>query len=68
MDEERTRHEALRTKHVQTFLYSPGTIKCAVVVPAFMIHTPPGFGLSGNPIDAVVAPGTAIVMCVRAVD
>ena len=47
--------------------YSPGIIKCAVDVPAFMIQTPPIFGLSGNPIDCVVAPGTATVICVRAV-
>ena len=48
-------------------LYSPGIMRCAVDVPAFMIQTPPTFGLSGNPIDCVVAPGTAMVMCVRAV-
>ena len=32
-----------------------------------MIHTPPIFELSGRPSDWVVAPGTAIVTCIRAV-
>jgi hypothetical protein len=45
--------------------YSPGVMRCAVVVPAFMIHTPPALLSLGNPRVAVVAPGTAIVMCVR---
>src|SRR5678815_2635454 len=47
--------------------YSPGTIKWAVVVPGFMIQTPPCLALSGIPVVAVVAPGTAIVVCGRAV-
>src|SRR5689334_24036022 len=36
--------------------YSPGVMRCAVVVPAFMIQTlfPPAF--SGSPVDAMVAP------------
>ena len=42
--------------------YSPGVMRWAVEVPAFMIHTPPCLLLSGNPSDCVVAPGTAIVM------
>ena len=42
--------------------YSPGVMRWAVVVPAFMIHTVPCLLLSGNPIDCVVAPGTAMVM------
>jgi len=46
--------------------YSPGVIRCAVDVPAFMIHTPPDPFLSGSPRDCVVAPGTAMVMCARA--
>jgi hypothetical protein len=46
--------------------YSPGVMRWAVVVPAFMIHTPPCLGLSSNPSDCVVAPGTAIVMWYRA--
>src|SRR5690349_4593103 len=29
-------------------VYSPGVIRWAVDVPAFMIHTPPDFGLSGS--------------------
>ena len=43
----------------------PGIIRCAVVVPAFMIHMVPGdvFGLSGSPSDWLVAPGTAMVVC-----
>src|SRR5579872_6880872 len=45
--------------------YSPGVMRCAVVVPAFMIHTPPSLPLSGKPKDCVVAPGTAMVMCMR---
>jgi hypothetical protein len=45
--------------------YSPGVMRWAVVVPAFMIHTPPDLLSSGNPSDCLVAPGTAIVMCVR---
>ena len=36
----------------------------AVVVPASMIHAPPCPGLSGRPIDSVVASGTAIVVCI----
>jgi hypothetical protein len=31
---------------------------CAVVVPAFIIQTPPRLGLSGSPVEVVVAPGT----------
>ena len=31
--------------------YSPGVMMWAVVVPAFMIHTPPCRGLSGIPVD-----------------
>src|SRR4051794_33647229 len=50
---------------VQTRRYSPGTIRCAVVVPAFMIHAPPEPALSGRPVLAVVAPGSATVMCGR---
>src|SRR4030095_1452973 len=46
-------------------IYSPGTMRWAVVVPAFMIHTPPCRGLSGSPSDCEVAPGTATVMCGR---
>jgi len=46
--------------------YSPGVIRCAVVVPAFMIHTPPCLPFSGSPNDFSVAPGTAIVMWGRA--
>src|SRR6266849_893550 len=46
--------------------YSPGVIRCAVDVPAFMIHTPPDWLFSGNPSDCLVAPGTAIVMWFRA--
>ena len=42
-------------------------MRWAVEVPAFMIHMPPLAGLSGNPMDAAVAPGTATVMCRRAV-
>jgi hypothetical protein len=38
-------------------VYSPGVIRCAVVVPAFMIQTPPPRPFSGSPIDACVAPG-----------
>ena len=47
--------------------YSPGVIRCAVEVPGFMIHTPPALPLSGKPSDAVVAPGTAIVIWRRGV-
>ena len=43
--------------------YSPGTMRCAVVVPGFMIHAPPWVALSGRPVVAVVAPGRATVMC-----
>jgi hypothetical protein len=43
-----------------------GVMMCALVLPASMIHAPPCLGLSGSPIDAVVAPGTATVVCVRA--
>jgi hypothetical protein len=39
---------------------------CAVDVPAAMSHAPPILLLSGSPVDAVVAPGTAMVMCWRA--
>ena len=46
--------------------YSPGVMRCAVVVPAFIIHTMPCLLVSGSPVDCVVAPGTAMVMCVRA--
>src|SRR5437764_1304087 len=42
-----------------TRCYSPGVMRCAVVVPAFMIHTPPPRPFSGRPIEGVVAPGTA---------
>ncbi len=35
---------------------------CAVLVPAFMIHAPVWLGLSGNPRDCSVAPGTAMVV------
>jgi len=45
--------------------YSPGVMRCAVVVPAFMIHTPPDAPVSGSPRVLVVAPGTAMVMCDR---
>ena len=45
--------------------YSPGVIRWAVKVPAFMIQTVPHLPLSGKPSDCVVAPGTAIVKCVR---
>src|SRR5580704_11337102 len=45
--------------------YSPGVMRCAVVVPAFMIQTPPDLLSLGNPSEAVVAPGTAIVMWFR---
>ena len=41
-------------------------MRCAVVVPAFMIQIEFCTRLSGSPIDCAVAPGTAIVMCVRA--
>ena len=34
----------------------------AVVVPAAMSQAPPWLGLSGNPSDSGVAPGTAIVV------
>ena len=34
----------------------------AVDVPAFMIQAPPCLGLSGKPVDCVVAPGTAIIV------
>src|SRR4051812_29130786 len=47
---------------VLSSFYSPGVMRWAVVVPAFMIHTPPCLLSSGNPSDALVAPGTAIVM------
>jgi len=46
--------------------YSPGTIRCAVDVPAFMIHTPPCLLLSGRPSVCDVANGTAMVMWGRA--
>ena len=39
----------------------------ASVVPAAMIQPPPCMGLSGRPIDSLVAFGTAIVVCFRAV-
>ena len=45
--------------------YSPGTIMCAVVVPAFIIHAQPAAALSGKPVVAVVAPGKATVMWCR---
>src|SRR6266704_6856790 len=45
--------------------YSPGVMRCAVDVPAFIIHTPCP-ALSASPVDCVVAPGTAMVMCMRA--
>src|SRR5437667_9738643 len=32
--------------------YWPGIMRCAVVVPAFMIHTPPPRPFSGSPSDA----------------
>src|SRR5208282_5995897 len=54
------------TTNSDSVAYSPGVMRWAVEVPAFMIHTPPDLLLSGNPSDAVVAPGTAIVMCARA--
>src|ERR1700736_3584013 len=47
-------------------LYCPGIMRWAVVVPAFMIHAPPCLLLSGSPVDCVVAPGTATVVCARA--
>src|SRR6202022_3378358 len=47
-------------------VYSPGVMRCAVDVPAFMIHAVPCLLLSGNPVEAVVAPGKARVMCTRA--
>src|SRR5581483_5395602 len=50
-----------RSQHEET-TYSPGTIRCAVVVPAFMIQTPPCWPFSGNPSVLPVAPGTAMVM------
>ena len=37
----------------------------AVDVPAFMIQAPPCLGLSGRPVDCVVAPGTAIMAWCR---
>src|SRR5260370_31701756 len=45
----------------KTLSYSPGVIKWANDVPAFMIQTPPLAPVSGRPIDFSVAPGTAIV-------
>src|SRR3954466_15136848 len=47
-------------------IYSPGVIRWAVVVPGFMIQTPPSVPVSGSPSDALVAIGTAIVMWWRA--
>src|SRR5471032_1428091 len=47
-------------------VYLPGVMRWAVDVPAFMIQTPPCLLSDGRPVDAVVAPGTAIVMCRRA--
>jgi hypothetical protein len=41
-------------------------MRWAVEVPAFMIHTPPCLLSEGSPIDCVVAPGTAIVVWMRA--
>src|SRR5258707_13645861 len=43
-------------------VYLFGTMMCAFIVPAFMIHAPPPLPLSGRPVDCDVAPGTAIVM------
>jgi hypothetical protein len=40
---------------------------CAADVPAFMIHAPAGVGLLGSFNVSVVANGTAIVTCDRAV-
>ena len=42
--------------------YCPGIIRWAVVVPAFMMNTPPPRPFSGSPSEAPVAPGTAMVM------
>src|SRR5450631_3593604 len=56
----------MRDRYIAPRGYSPGVMRWAVVVPAFMIQTPPCLLLSGKPSDCVVAPGTAIVMCVRA--
>ena len=44
----------------------PGVMIWAVVVPASMIHAPFCLGVSGRPVDSVVPPGTAIVVCIRA--
>src|ERR1051326_6263560 len=41
-------------------------MRCAVVVPAFMIQIEFCTRLSGSPIDWAVAPGTAMVMWPRA--
>src|SRR5215510_2661528 len=56
-----TRRMATAARATRCFTYWPGTMMCAVDVPAFMIQAPPCRGLSGRPVDAVVAPGTAIV-------
>ena len=38
--------------HLHEFTPSPGVMMWAVVVPAFIIHTPPCMLLSGSPVDA----------------
>src|ERR1035438_4004759 len=55
----RLRNRGLITASVN---YSPGVMRWAVEVPAFMIHTPPAAPVSGRPSVFVVAPGTAMVI------
>src|SRR5258708_16879995 len=54
--------EVLEGDYEDAPAHCPGIMRWAVVVPAFMSHTPPPRPFSGSPSDAPVAPGTAIVM------
>src|SRR5688572_4741216 len=45
---------------------SPGIIMCAADVPASISQAPPCWPLSGSPVDAAVAPGSATVLWARA--
>ncbi len=50
----------------ETRLQCPGVMRWAPDVPAAMIQAPPNLPLSGNPLEASVAPGIAIVVWIRA--
>ena len=44
----------------------PGVMMWAAPVPAPIMNAPPSRPWSGRPVDALVAPGTAMVMCLPA--